>query len=924
MAPLSLLLALHTAHAANVRVSDVGSLQAAASALNDGDTLIVDTYSAGEGVVTIAVGGALTIRGDTQCGGVTCPWGWGAGTSVVIVGDGGPDVVTIRDIFVSDNGDVDGDGQVDSTIHIMDKNAELLRVGIVGNENAPNVVGRGSGLTWTADDDQLITIDDILVQGNAGPGVYLFGGDAEIYNSDFIGNGNEYAIFANSIAVGQQEIFYGAGLHFDGDRLVLGEAYLSDPADPASEVVKRGNTFRDNVAVYGGGAYIRANEGQIDGNSFEYNVANDYSRYNEVIEINTSGGVGVTFSGEGLGGGLYVEDGGFTDTLYVRWNQIASNWAWDAAGVHFQDAYDVEFSNNLVAQNWAVHLGGGLSMVQEDSDTRPVVHNNTLVGNVAGLTRVLLAVQVVGGGGNARIDGVIPDFRNNVITHAPYGGGILGVTGDGPFEPGDDFNTWFRYNMFYSNCDVVQCTPNDSGDIELTGNYRQYALHPSNLVETEPDYIYFGDPREPAVISDNDAYPDVFCLTSSSPGLRAGDPDLPNLGDSSYASDVGHCGGVECFYWNRDRDQDGWLQHQDCLDDPTATFPGRPQPNEVNPDATEACDYEDNDCDGFIDEGFVNKWWPDADGDGGGALQDPGVLACQQADLPNGGANYVDNNLDCDDGDPLRSGSLPEICDAIDNDCDGIVNEAEDVSSSWMYPDQDGDQYGEQAEALSEFVCQDDLGQFYLATDVDAETAPDGAAPFPYLFTFDNSDCNDRDASFSPAAFEVCDELDHNCNGDAYDVQEGDFYYLDSDADGWGDVNTKIALCDGQPLPDEGAWVANAGDCDETNPLINNGAQETCDSIDNNCNGIIDDNPADGLLLYEDFDNDGFGNPATALRACTHPSTYTASVGGDCDDADPNVGECSECGCQATPTPGSMGLLTGGLLALLGLRRRRP
>jgi len=924
MLPLSLLLALTSAHAADVPLSDYGGdLQAALDAVNTGDVLIIDSFVTGQGLVTKDQNTGFTIRGETPCtNGTGCVWGWGVDTTVQIGAAGGTGVVVIEDLAIAGPGDNPG-------LIITDKNAEVRNVLFTGFASATPGPNEGSAFTYIGDVDKNVLMENVTVDGNYGPAVFIFGSDAEIYDSSFANNGNEYFIGGNFFSLGVQDNFYGAGLHFNGDEITLGMAELDNPANPDSDITKRGNSFTNNTAIYGGGAYVQANEGSVAANSFEYNRANDFNSYNDAIELNGLG-AGIAFNGVGLGGGLYVGPSGYDGPLEVRWNSFSSNWAWEGAGVHFDNPENVRFENNVVAQNWAVHVGGGLSVIHDDntSDARPAFVNNTFVGNIAGLSRVLLTVQVVGGGGNARIDGLIPEFKNNVVSHANYGGGILGVVGDGPFEPGDDFNTWFRNNLFYWNCDIYLCQPGDRGDMALTGNYNQYALHPSNQVGIEPDYIYFGDPREPSIISDNDAYPDVFCLNAFSAGIGAGDEDLPNLGDPSYGSDVGHCGGVECFYFNRDRDEDGWLQHQDCLDDPTAVFPGRPLPPDVNPDADEVCDYEDNDCDGVIDEGYINKWYPDADGDGAGDANDPGILACDAGDLP-GGVAYVENALDCDDENPLVSGAITEICDGIDNDCDGIVNEAEDIEAGYLYADQDSDGYGTQL-GQPTFVCESSSGQYYAATEVGAETIDEDLPAYAYLFLQANLDCNDADPTFNPAAPEVCDDRDHNCNDDPYDVpasSSADKYYLDGDGDGWGDLATEIALCEGRELPTEidGTYVRNGGDCDESNPAINNGADEVCDGLDNDCNLIADDNPVDGVLKYEDFDNDSYGNPSTALRAClgAHASTYTATVGGDCDDNDASVGECSECGCQATPTPGSLGLLTTGLLALFGLRRRR-
>ncbi len=116
---------------------------------------------------------------------------------------------------------------------------------------------------------------------------------------------------------------------------------------------------------------------------------------------------------------------------------------------------------------------------------------------------------------------------------------------------------------------------------------------------------------------------------------------------ASEAPDTGH---------PMDWDVDGWFGGEDCDDDDPA----------VNPDAEEACDGVDNDCDGEIDEGFADSrtWYADGDGDGYG---DPQQRArhCEQ---PSG---WVADNTDCDDEDPtVHPGAEDAWYDGVDSDCD--------------------------------------------------------------------------------------------------------------------------------------------------------------------------------------------------------------------------------------------------------------
>jgi hypothetical protein len=85
-------------------------------------------------------------------------------------------------------------------------------------------------------------------------------------------------------------------------------------------------------------------------------------------------------------------------------------------------------------------------------------------------------------------------------------------------------------------------------------------------------------------------------------------------------------------------------------------------------DAIEDCDGVDNDCDGEVDEGVEGgTWYSDQDGDGFGDGDAP-VVACQQ---PTG---TVETGDDCDDSDAAVFPGAEDVCDGVDNDCDGDVD----------------------------------------------------------------------------------------------------------------------------------------------------------------------------------------------------------------------------------------------------------
>ena len=142
-----------------------------------------------------------------------------------------------------------------------------------------------------------------------------------------------------------------------------------------------------------------------------------------------------------------------------------------------------------------------------------------------------------------------------------------------------------------------------------------------------------------------------------------------------------------------------------------------------------------------------------------------------------------------------------------------------------------------------------------------------------------SDDCDDDDASAYPGATEQCDEVDNNCDGT---VDEGvqSTFYADGDGDGYGVDGDTLAGCTAPT-----GYAPAAGDCDDTNPSLSPGADEICDSIDNNCDGETDESTAiDALDWYADADEDGFGDPRSSQHSCAAPSGYTTD-NTDCDDS---------------------------------------
>ncbi len=342
------------------------------------------------------------------------------------------------------------------------------------------------------------------------------------------------------------------------------------------------------------------------------------------------------------------------------------------------------------------------------------------------------------------------------------------------------------------------------------------------------------DSASPIVDDDGDGY-------AVEQDCDDGDPDVnPDADEEPYNGLDDDCDPTTL---DDDLDQDGYDLDEDCDDTDAA----------INPDAEETCDEVDNDCDGEIDDGAVDAstWYFDGDADGHGGEEE--IQACGQPD------HYVDSSGDCNDGHSGIHPDAEETCDYQDNDCDGEVDEDDAKDAGSWYADEDEDGYGSGAATQA---CQQPAGHVATA-----------------------GDCDDDDGNVNPDADETCDKVDNDCDGtvDEDDAIDAATWYLDDDEDGYGDSDVQTTACS-QPTQ----HVSDAGDCDDTAFAVNPGAEETCDKVDNDCDGAVDEGDAvDAATWYQDGDGDGYGDPTVTSTACSQPTGYVADAT-DCDDDSAN------------------------------------
>jgi uncharacterized protein YjdB len=382
----------------------------------------------------------------------------------------------------------------------------------------------------------------------------------------------------------------------------------------------------------------------------------------------------------------------------------------------------------------------------------------------------------------------------------------------------------------------------------------------------------------------------------------------------------------------------------------------------------------------FPDFCFTSTFYRDSDKDGFGAPFDF-IQACSAPD------GYVENNTDCNDGDGevnpnsiwyrdfdsdgFGNGTSQQGCYppspgyylegqliSTSGDCDDFNSEF-NPNTIW-YRDFDNDGFGD---GTSQQGCYPPSPGYYLEgqlistsgdcydenseinpntiwyRDFDKDGFSDGTSQqscYPpsaeyYLegaLIATSGDCDDNNNSINPAATEILDGKDNNCNG-VFD--EGlclttTFYYLDADGDGFA-----IALAIGcvSPGPGYTSNVLPLGDCDDNNAAINPntlwyedrdndgfssgttsrgcerreffyfGGTSSSGKLATELNSLTidcnDNNAAisPNTVWYKDADNDGYSDGTTQIQ-CAQPTNFKlasalTATNGDCDENNPNI-----------------------------------
>ena len=332
-----------------------------------------------------------------------------------------------------------------------------------------------------------------------------------------------------------------------------------------------------------------------------------------------------------------------------------------------------------------------------------------------------------------------------------------------------------------------------------------------------------------------------------------------------------------------DTDGDGWPAPGpgtegavvDCDDGSSSVHPGAEEVpgNEVDEDC-DGNDFLDSDGDGTADDEdcapfdvALNSEDADSDGsstcDGDCDDEDATVTA-----LDLDGDGWTSCQGDCDDVNASTWPGADEVCDADDNDCDGVLPDGEQDADLDGYAVCEGDcQDGNSA-----ITPVDNDGDGYHLCSPTPDCDDTNAVLNPEDLDFDGyspctGDCDDGDPSRNPSIEEACDGEDQDCDGE---LLPGELDDIDLDgALACADCDDNDANAAGLDEDGDG-FTPCGGDCDEASAAIFAGAfDEWGDGVDTDCDGV------DG----NDLDGDGYAGDAL-------PGS-TSNPAWDCNDADP-------------------------------------
>ncbi len=577
---------------------------------------------------------------------------------------------------------------------------------------------------------------------------------------------------------------------------------------PAGPVIDR-NIIQDNFTISrGGGIALRNRLG-----SAAIAIVT-----NNVIDGNETGP-------SGMGGGIYT----YLNNSLVRNNTIRDNTSFHGGGIFSgesisgNDAYMIDHSNNIIVENKLKQFGagGGILVLDLDPNWEPTIRHNDLFDNQgAEIAGGRTEADTIGFDGNFSADPLLVDPNNGdwglaagspavdvamaaVAPPVDLDGMARGVDGDGMIdspETGDvdigALESYVACQALPESCDGIDNNCNASVDEGFTDTDGDML---ADCVDDDDDDDTVLDPSDCAPLDDTAfGLPSAVVIqdvTGTSPQI---DYEVQNIGSGTYYE-------VVSGFLSRIQDTGGF--HEDFCIDPS-TGGGTYIDSRPPPPPGEGWYYmflTVNAC------GRGTLGTPLRDQPGAGDVCPLGVV---DEDF-DGSAS----DLDCDDGNALRSHLLSEVCDALDNDCDGVPDD------------------------LGQTSCG--IGACHVTTDVCIGGVPQTCTPG------------------TPAPSDgTCDGIDDDCNNQVDEDWVCPFSPL-SGKSGAAFLSCTTMCGVGECAGNQGTLNCQGGmEVDSCDPLA--GAQpEVCDGLDNDCNAVTDDGflDTDGDQMADcvdpDDDNDG-------------------------------------------------------------------